>query len=215
MYFIAAGEVQVILRGGPVTLKDGDFFGEGGLLERRPRNADVISAGYSHLLVLYRKDFNRTPRPAAGGAHRDRGGGGAARRRPAGRGRPVGCSSGQTGYQPREFCRFRSVLMSLDKDTVARIARLARLKVPEEELAPLAGELSGIFAWIEQLNEVDTRNVEPLSSVSDVTLPMREDKVTDGGIAEKILANAPGGAVYIEPTDKNAGGFFTVPKVVE
>jgi CRP-like cAMP-binding protein len=58
MYFIAAGEVQVIPRGGPVTLKDGDFFGEGGLLERRPRNADVISAGYTHLLVLYRKDFN-------------------------------------------------------------------------------------------------------------------------------------------------------------
>lgn len=105
--------------------------------------------------------------------------------------------------------------MSLDKDTVARIARLARLKVADEELAPLAGELSGIFAWIEQLNEVDTKDVEPLSSVSAVTLPLREDKVTDGGIAEKILANAPGGAVYIEPTDRNAGGFFTVPKVVE
>ena len=105
--------------------------------------------------------------------------------------------------------------MSLDKDTVARIARLARLKVPDDELAPLAGELSGILAWIEQLNEVDTRNVEPMSSVSDVTLPMRADQVTDGGIAEKILANAPEGAVYIEPTDKNAGGFFTVPKVVE
>jgi aspartyl-tRNA(Asn)/glutamyl-tRNA(Gln) amidotransferase subunit C len=105
--------------------------------------------------------------------------------------------------------------MSLDKEAVARIARLARLKVPEEELVPLAGELSGILAWIEQLNEVDTRNVEPLASVSDVTLPLRADKVTDGGIAEKILANAPGGAVYIEPDDKNAGGFFTVPKVVE
>ena len=105
--------------------------------------------------------------------------------------------------------------MSLDKETVARIARLARLKVPDEELEPLAGELSGILAWIEQLNEVDTRNVEPMSSVSEVLLPMREDKVTDGGIAEKILANAPGGAVYIDPTDKNAGGFFTVPKVVE
>ncbi|HEY6716377.1 MAG TPA: Asp-tRNA(Asn)/Glu-tRNA(Gln) amidotransferase subunit GatC [Reyranella sp.] len=105
--------------------------------------------------------------------------------------------------------------MSLDKDTVARIARLARLKVADEELAPLAGELSGIFAWIEQLNEVDTTNVEPLSSVSDVTLPMRADKVTDGGIAAKILANAPGGAVYIDPADKNAGGFFTVPKVME
>ncbi len=105
--------------------------------------------------------------------------------------------------------------MSLDKDTVARIARLARLKVPEEELAPLAGELSGIIAWIEQLSEVDTKNVEPLSSVSDVTLPMRADKVTEGGIAGKVLANAPGGAVYVDPTDKNAGGFFTVPKVVE
>ncbi len=105
--------------------------------------------------------------------------------------------------------------MSLDKDTVARIARLARLKVPEEELAPLAGELSGILAWIEQLNEVNTADVAPMASVSDVTLPMREDKVTDGGIAEKVLANAPGGAVYIDPTDRNAGGFFTVPKVVE
>jgi aspartyl-tRNA(Asn)/glutamyl-tRNA(Gln) amidotransferase subunit C len=105
--------------------------------------------------------------------------------------------------------------MSLDKETVARIARLARLKVPDEELEPLAGELSGILAWIEQLNEVDTNNVAPLASVSDVTLPMREDKVTDGGIAEKVLANAPGGAVYIDPDDKHAGGFFTVPKVVE
>ena len=105
--------------------------------------------------------------------------------------------------------------MSLDKETVARIARLARLKVPDEELEPLAGELSGILAWIEQLNEVDTNNVAPLASVSDVTLPMREDKVTDGGIAEKVLANAPGGAVYVDPDDKHAGGFFTVPKVVE
>jgi aspartyl-tRNA(Asn)/glutamyl-tRNA(Gln) amidotransferase subunit C len=105
--------------------------------------------------------------------------------------------------------------MSLDKDTVARIARLARLKVPEEELEPLAGELSGILAWIEQLNEVDTANVEPLASVSDVTLPMRADKVIDGGIAAKVLANAPGGAVYVEADDRNAGGFFTVPKVVE
>ena len=95
--------------------------------------------------------------------------------------------------------------MSLDKDTVARIARLARLKVPDEELAPLAGELSGIFAWIEQLNEVDIKNVEPMSSVSDVTLPLRADKVTDGGIPEKILLNAP----------EQAAGFFVVPKVVE
>jgi aspartyl-tRNA(Asn)/glutamyl-tRNA(Gln) amidotransferase subunit C len=105
--------------------------------------------------------------------------------------------------------------MSLDKEAVARIARLARLKVPDDELAPLAGELSGILAWIEQLNEVNTANVEPMSSVSDVTLPRRSDNVTDGRIAAKILANAPGGAVYIDPSDKDAGGFFTVPKVVE
>jgi Na+:H+ antiporter len=59
MYFVAAGEVRVIVRGRPVTLKNGDFFGEGGLLEHRPRNADVISVGYTHLLVLDRKDFNR------------------------------------------------------------------------------------------------------------------------------------------------------------
>ena len=58
MYFIAAGEVQVMVHGGPVPLKDGDFFGEGGLLEHRARNADVIAVGYCHLLVLHRKDFN-------------------------------------------------------------------------------------------------------------------------------------------------------------
>jgi aspartyl/glutamyl-tRNA(Asn/Gln) amidotransferase, C subunit len=105
--------------------------------------------------------------------------------------------------------------MSLDSKTVAHIATLARIKVPEAELAALASELSGIMTWIEQLNEVDTKDVAPLASVSDVTLPMREDKVTDGGIAEKVLANAPGGAVYIDPSDSHAGGFFTVPKVVE
>jgi aspartyl-tRNA(Asn)/glutamyl-tRNA(Gln) amidotransferase subunit C len=105
--------------------------------------------------------------------------------------------------------------MPLDKEAVAHIARLARLKVPEDELAPLAGELSGILSWIEQLNQVDTANVEPMSSVCDVTLPMRDDKVDDGGIAGKILANAPGGAVYLDAGDKDAGGYFAVPKVVE
>ena len=105
--------------------------------------------------------------------------------------------------------------MAIDAATVRKVARLARIAEPEETLEGLAKELTGILDWIEQLNEVDTANIEPLASVSDVTLPMREDKVTDGGIAGKILANAPGGAVYIEPTDKNAGGFFAVPKVVE
>jgi aspartyl-tRNA(Asn)/glutamyl-tRNA(Gln) amidotransferase subunit C len=105
--------------------------------------------------------------------------------------------------------------MSIDVDTVARIARLARLKVPDADRPQLARELSGILTWIEQLNEVDTSGVEPLSSVSDVTLPLREDRITDGGIADRILANAPGGAVFLEPGDPQAGGFFTVPKVVE
>ena len=95
--------------------------------------------------------------------------------------------------------------MSLDKETVARIARLARLKVPEEELAPLAGELSGIFAWIEQLNEVDVSGVEPLTSVVTVKMKMRKDEVTDGHYPQKIVANAPA----------QDDDFFMVPKVVE
>lgn len=95
--------------------------------------------------------------------------------------------------------------MALDTAAVKRIAHLARIAVPEEELAPLANELSGILAWVEQLDAVETAGVEPMTSVVAVTLPMREDVVTDGGIPEKILANAP------EPQR----GFFTVPKVVE
>jgi aspartyl-tRNA(Asn)/glutamyl-tRNA(Gln) amidotransferase subunit C len=105
--------------------------------------------------------------------------------------------------------------MSLDKQTVARIARLARLKVPEEELQGLAGELSGIMDWIEQLNSVDTSAIEPMTSVANLTLPMRADKVTDGRQPARVLSNAPGGAVYLEPGNVDAGGFFVVPKVVE
>lgn len=105
--------------------------------------------------------------------------------------------------------------MSLDKQTVARIARLARLKVPEEDLQGLAGELSGIMSWIEQLNSIDTSAVEPMTSVADLTLPRREDKVTDGRQAARVLANAPGGAVLLEAGNPDGGGFFVVPKVVE
>ena len=106
--------------------------------------------------------------------------------------------------------------MSLEKETVARIARLARLKVPDAELPQLAGELSGILTWIELLNEVETRGVEPMTSVvGNLKLPMREDKVTDGGIAGRVLANAPGGAVLLEPGQPDAGGFYTVPKIIE
>jgi aspartyl-tRNA(Asn)/glutamyl-tRNA(Gln) amidotransferase subunit C len=95
--------------------------------------------------------------------------------------------------------------MSLDEQTVARIARLARIAVPEEELAPLAGELSHILVWIEQLNEVDTEGVAPMTSVVAMRLAWRDDRVTDGGRPEDILANAPA----------RQDGYFVVPKVVE
>lgn len=95
--------------------------------------------------------------------------------------------------------------MSLDKGAVAHIARLARLRVPEAELAALAGELSNILGWIEQLNEVDTSEVAPMTSVAALTLPMREDEISDGERSSDVLANAP----------EAADGFFVVPKVVE
>ena len=95
--------------------------------------------------------------------------------------------------------------MSLDEATVARIARLARISVPDEELAPFAGELSHILEWIEQLNEIDTEGVAPMTSVVAMKLAWREDRVTDGGRPEDILANAP----------ERQDGYFVVPKVVE
>jgi len=95
--------------------------------------------------------------------------------------------------------------MSLDPGTVRRIASLARIRVAEAELEPLAAELSGILGWIEQLQAVDTTGVEPLTGAVRMTLPWRDDVVTDGGDAERVLANAP----------DRAGPFFAVPKVVE
>jgi aspartyl-tRNA(Asn)/glutamyl-tRNA(Gln) amidotransferase subunit C len=95
--------------------------------------------------------------------------------------------------------------MAIDAATVKKVANLARIRVPEERHEQLAQELSGILTWIEQLAEVDTDGVEPMTSVVDAKLPMRQDVVTDGGDAAKILANAP----------KAANGFFVVPKVVE
>jgi aspartyl-tRNA(Asn)/glutamyl-tRNA(Gln) amidotransferase subunit C len=95
--------------------------------------------------------------------------------------------------------------VSLDEATVARIARLARIAVPKKELAPLATELSHILEWIEQLNEVDTDGVPPMTSVAAMKLAWREDEVTDGGRPEDILANAP----------ERQDGYFVVPKVVE
>jgi aspartyl-tRNA(Asn)/glutamyl-tRNA(Gln) amidotransferase subunit C len=95
--------------------------------------------------------------------------------------------------------------MAIDAATVKRVAHLARIREPEDRLEPLAKELSGILAWIEQLNEVDTEGVEPMTSVVAARLPMRDDVVSDGDCVDKILANAP----------KSAKGFFIVPKVVE
>ena len=95
--------------------------------------------------------------------------------------------------------------MALDKATVKHIAALARIRLTEAELEPLAGELSHILDWFEQLNEVDTAGVPPMASVAAARLPMRDDTVTDGGCPEAILHNAR----------RAARGFFTVPKVVE
>jgi aspartyl-tRNA(Asn)/glutamyl-tRNA(Gln) amidotransferase subunit C len=95
--------------------------------------------------------------------------------------------------------------MSVDKDTVRRIAKLARLAMPQDRLAPLAGELNGIFQWVEMLNEVDVTGVPAMTSVVAQKLKWRPDQVSDGGNADALLANAP---------DKE-GEFFVVPKVVE
>lgn len=99
--------------------------------------------------------------------------------------------------------------MSLDKATVRAIADLARIEVREEELDHLAGELSGILHFVEQLAEVNTDGIEPMASVADLTLPMRKDVVTDGGYVDAVLANAT------DAIREDDGGFFTVPKVVE
>ena len=95
--------------------------------------------------------------------------------------------------------------MSLDEATVARIARLARIRIEEHERAPLAAELSNILDWIEQLNEVDTSDVAPMTSMEGVTLALRADEVTDGDRVDDVLANAP----------ESQDGHFVVPKVVE
>ena len=95
--------------------------------------------------------------------------------------------------------------MSIDIDTARRVAHLARIAVREEDLPALAGELSGILTFMEQLNEVDVTGIEPMTSVTPTRLKRRADVVTDGNIQAQILANAPDARE----------GFFAVPKVVE
>jgi aspartyl-tRNA(Asn)/glutamyl-tRNA(Gln) amidotransferase subunit C len=95
--------------------------------------------------------------------------------------------------------------MTIDAATVRKVAKLARIAQPEDTLEKLAGELNGIMAWIEQLNEVDTNGVEPMTSAVHMPAPMRDDVVTEGGDPELVLSNSP----------KRAGNFYVVPKVVE
>lgn len=95
--------------------------------------------------------------------------------------------------------------MSIDENTAARVAKLARIKVEPEALGALAQEFNGILGFIEQLNEVDIEGVEPMTSVTPQKLPQRADKVTDGDRQAAVLKNAPDARE----------GFFAVPKVVE
>jgi aspartyl-tRNA(Asn)/glutamyl-tRNA(Gln) amidotransferase subunit C len=95
--------------------------------------------------------------------------------------------------------------MQVDEATVRRIARLARIRITDEEAVSLQGELSGILAWVEQLGEVDTANVAPMTRVADMKLKKRHDDVNDGDKADDIVANAP----------MSEDHFFVVPKVVE
>lgn len=95
--------------------------------------------------------------------------------------------------------------MSINAATVRRIAHLARIKVEDGEIEHLQNEINSILGFVEQLKEVNVEGVEPMTSVTPMKLPMREDKVTDGGDAARVLANAP----------QTAEGFFLVPKVVE
>ena len=95
--------------------------------------------------------------------------------------------------------------MSLDREDVRKIAFLARIRVDDADLEPLAGELNNIIGWVESLGEVDTDGVEPMTSVAEMTLRRRDDVVDDGGNAEAVLANAP----------DREGDYYAVPKVVE
>ena len=95
--------------------------------------------------------------------------------------------------------------MSVDADTVIKIARLARIGITDAQVAPLAGELSTILGWIEQLGEVDTAGVAPMTAVIPNHLAWRIDTVTDGDVQTEVLANAPDAT----------SGFFAVPKVIE
>ena len=94
--------------------------------------------------------------------------------------------------------------MSLDQETVKKVARLARIRLEDEEIVKLGPQLSNIITFVEQLAKVDTDNVEPLASVVDINLELRDDVINDGGCVDKVLTNAP----------ETTQGYFVVPKVV-
>lgn len=95
--------------------------------------------------------------------------------------------------------------MSIDKQTVRKVANLARIEVSEADLDKVLPKMASTLKWVEQLKELNTDKVEPLASVVNIDLQLREDVVNDGGIQDKVLANAP----------EESMGFFVVPKVVE
>ena len=94
---------------------------------------------------------------------------------------------------------------AVSAEDVKKISRLSRLHVEAEQLAPIAEDLNGILGWIEQLGEVDVEGVEPMTSAVDMSAPLRADVVTDGGLRDNVLANAP----------KKDDSFFVVPRSVE
>ncbi len=95
--------------------------------------------------------------------------------------------------------------MSITKETVKKLGRLARLHIEEQDLEAKAEEVNGIMGWIEQLGELNTDGVEPLTGVSDMALKQRKDEVTDGNIQTQVLANAP----------ETSQGYYVVQKIIE
>ncbi|MEM9207477.1 MAG: Asp-tRNA(Asn)/Glu-tRNA(Gln) amidotransferase subunit GatC [Pseudomonadota bacterium] len=95
--------------------------------------------------------------------------------------------------------------MSVTTETVRRVARLARIKITDEEAERMTGELSSILNWVEQLSSVNVADVEPMTAVIDMPMRKRDDSITDGEMADKVVANAPAEDDH----------FFMVPKVVE
>ena len=106
---------------------------------------------------------------------------------------------------PQGRAAIRAPIMSVSSEQVRHIAKLARIAMSDEEIERLVPELNNILGWVEQLGEVNTDGVEPLTAVVEQKLRLREDKVTDGDCRDAVLANAPGAE----------HGFFAVPKVIE